>query len=84
MTASEPRAAIYCRVSSEKQETNYSLPTQEAACREYAAERLECLSYEQRRQLLDIIGLRVRVWGRKQSPRWVIDVDPALVSTTST
>lgn len=29
------RAAIYCRVSSVDQEDNYSLPTQEAACREY-------------------------------------------------
>lgn len=33
------RAAIYCRVSSEKQEDNASLPTQEAACRQYAAEQ---------------------------------------------
>jgi site-specific DNA recombinase len=34
-----PRAAIYCRVSSDQQEDNYSLPTQEAACRQYCAER---------------------------------------------
>src|SRR5690349_7150242 len=30
-------AAIYCRVSSDRQEDNYSLPSQEAACRAYAA-----------------------------------------------
>jgi len=36
-----PRAAIYTRVSSQRQsdEDRYSLPTQEAACREYAAQR---------------------------------------------
>jgi len=33
------RAAIYCRVSSDKQEDNYSLPSQEEACRRYAGER---------------------------------------------
>jgi len=33
------RAAIYCRVSSAGQEDNYSLATQEASCRAYAAER---------------------------------------------
>jgi site-specific DNA recombinase len=33
------RAAIYLRVSSRSQEDNYSLPTQEAACRAFAAER---------------------------------------------
>jgi site-specific DNA recombinase len=33
------RTAIYCRVSSVGQEDNYSLPTQEASCRIYAAER---------------------------------------------
>lgn len=33
------RAAIYCRVSSAGQAENYSLPTQEAACRAFAAER---------------------------------------------
>ncbi len=33
------RAAVYCRVSSEKQEDNFSLPTQEEACREYAEAR---------------------------------------------
>lgn len=33
------RAAIYCRVSTDGQEENASLPTQEAACRAYAAER---------------------------------------------
>lgn len=32
------RAAIYCRVSTSAQEDNHSLPTQEAACRKYAAE----------------------------------------------
>ncbi|MCM8749564.1 recombinase family protein [Thermomicrobiaceae bacterium CFH 74404] len=32
---SVPRAAIYTRVSSDLQEDNYSLPTQEAACRQY-------------------------------------------------
>ena len=32
----QPRAALYVRVSSDKQEDNYSLPTQEAACRAYA------------------------------------------------
>jgi site-specific DNA recombinase len=31
-------AAIYCRVSSQGQEDNASLPTQEAGCRSYAAE----------------------------------------------
>lgn len=35
----QPRAAIYVRVSSEKQEDNFSLPTQEDACREYAEAR---------------------------------------------
>src|SRR5215217_2096471 len=33
------RCAIYCRVSSEGQEDNSSLSTQEVACRRYAAER---------------------------------------------
>ncbi len=33
------RAAIYCRVSGAKQEKNSSLDTQEAACRDYAAEK---------------------------------------------
>lgn len=33
------RCAIYVRVSSAGQEDNYSLPTQEAACRAFAAER---------------------------------------------
>lgn len=33
-----PRAAIYVRVSSDLQEDNSSLPTQEAACRQYCAE----------------------------------------------
>ncbi len=32
-------AAIYCRVSSQGQEDNASLPTQDAACRRHAAER---------------------------------------------
>ena len=32
-------AAIYCRVSSKGQEDNASLPTQEAACREYAVKQ---------------------------------------------
>ncbi len=35
---SQPRAAIYVRVSTDKQGENYSLPTQEARCRAYAAE----------------------------------------------
>ena len=35
----QPRAAIYVRVSDPKQEANYSLPTQEAACRAYATEQ---------------------------------------------
>jgi site-specific DNA recombinase len=34
---SQPRAAIYIRVSTDRQGDNYSLPTQEATCREYAA-----------------------------------------------
>ncbi len=38
VTMSLPRAAIYTRVSSDLQEDNYSLPTQEAACRAYCAE----------------------------------------------
>ncbi len=33
------RTAIYCRVSSAGQEENYSLATQEASCRAYAAEQ---------------------------------------------
>jgi site-specific DNA recombinase len=33
------RAAIYTRVSSTGQEDNYSLPTQETACRDFAAKR---------------------------------------------
>lgn len=37
--SSVPRAAIYTRVSTEKQESNYSLATQEEACRQYCAER---------------------------------------------
>lgn len=37
-SGSLPRAAIYCRVSSDQQEVNYSLPTQEAACRQHCAE----------------------------------------------
>src|SRR5215218_2299637 len=32
----DQRAAIYCRVSSVGQEDNFSLETQEAACREFA------------------------------------------------
>src|SRR5215218_5744911 len=41
ITASDrpKRVAIYCRVSSAGQEDNSSLATQEAACRDYAAER---------------------------------------------
>src|SRR3712207_1616173 len=35
---SQPRAAVYVRVSTDKQEDNTSLDTQEAACRAYAAE----------------------------------------------
>jgi DNA invertase Pin-like site-specific DNA recombinase len=31
------KAAIYCRVSTTMQEDNYSLPTQEEACRKHAA-----------------------------------------------
>src|SRR3712207_2987218 len=38
MTAA-PIAAIYCRVSSQGQEENASLPTQEEACRRFAAQR---------------------------------------------
>lgn len=34
--ARAPRAAIYCRVSRDEQADNWSLPTQEAACRKYA------------------------------------------------
>src|SRR5215472_16782093 len=34
-----PRVIIYCRVSTSGQEENYSLPTQEDACRTYAGER---------------------------------------------
>src|SRR5438067_6044745 len=34
----QPRAALYVRVSTERQEENYSLATQEARCREYAAQ----------------------------------------------
>ena len=37
--ATMTRAAIYTRVSSPGQGDNYSLPTQEAACRAFAAER---------------------------------------------
>lgn len=37
-TAATKRAAIYLRVSSDAQEDNYSLPTQEASCRRWAAE----------------------------------------------
>src|SRR5262245_7550031 len=33
------RVAIYCRVSRDEQADNWSLPTQEAACRKYAEER---------------------------------------------
>ncbi len=51
---------------------------------EAVAERVETLTYAQWRELFDIIGLRVRAWGRGTSPRWVIDVDPAFASTTST
>lgn len=36
---STTRCAVYCRVSSAGQEENHSLPTQEAACRQYAEER---------------------------------------------
>src|SRR5439155_25191862 len=35
----QPRAAIYARVSDPKQESNYSLPSQEAAMRAYCAEQ---------------------------------------------
>ncbi|MDP9359112.1 MAG: recombinase family protein, partial [Chloroflexota bacterium] len=38
-SASPTRVAIYCRVSSAGQEDNSSLGTQEARCRDYAAER---------------------------------------------
>ncbi len=34
----QQRAVIYCRVSSDRQEDNFSLPTQEDACLRYAAE----------------------------------------------
>lgn len=37
--APSTRCAIYCRVSSTEQQDNYSLPTQESACRQYAEER---------------------------------------------
>jgi site-specific DNA recombinase len=33
------RAALYLRVSSQQQEDNFSLPTQEERCRQYASER---------------------------------------------
>lgn len=39
MSESSGRVHIYCRVSSEGQEDGYSLDDQEAACREWAAER---------------------------------------------
>src|SRR5918998_1510633 len=39
MGATVQRAAIYCRVSSQGQEENASLPTQEEACRRFAAAR---------------------------------------------
>ena len=35
----QPRAAVYCRVSSDKQEDGYSLEEQEMGCRRYIAER---------------------------------------------
>src|SRR5437762_381222 len=35
----QPSAALYVRVSTDKQEANYSLPTQEERCRAYAAEQ---------------------------------------------
>ena len=38
LAVSQPRAAIYVRVSDPKQEAGYSLPTQEERCRAYAAE----------------------------------------------
>jgi len=38
-SVAQPRAAIYTRVSSDQQEDNYSLPTQESACREYCERR---------------------------------------------
>ena len=31
------KAVIYCRVSSKEQVDNFSLPTQEAACRDYCS-----------------------------------------------
>lgn len=38
-TANQPKRAVaYCRVSTDEQAVNYSLPTQEEACRKYAAE----------------------------------------------
>ena len=36
---SQPRAAVYCRVSTDKQEDGYSLDEQEAGCRRYAEEQ---------------------------------------------
>ncbi len=38
-TAGAKKAGIYVRVSTGSQEENYSLPTQEARCRQYAAEQ---------------------------------------------
>jgi site-specific DNA recombinase len=38
LAVSQPRAAVYVRVSTAGQEDNYSLPTQEERCRAYAAE----------------------------------------------
>jgi DNA invertase Pin-like site-specific DNA recombinase len=40
------RAAIYARVSTEEQGSNYSLPTQLEGCRQYA-EKLGCTVVEE-------------------------------------
>jgi site-specific DNA recombinase len=49
------------------------------------AERLNELSYKEKRMIFDVLGLRIEVFGNGHDPRYVItaDIDPNLVSSTS-
>lgn len=47
------------------------------------AENLELLNYEERRMVLDALGVRVRVWKTDHQPRWELEMAPLPIATES-
>jgi hypothetical protein len=53
--------------------------------RQRVAANLETMTWQERRHLLDLLGIQVRVWQTDHEPRWVItsDIVPAIVCSSS-